>query len=78
MQRNPLTRKYEATVTFDGNGSQPGAAYLPLGDYVLTVYDNVRDTSNNRLDGDFDGVPGGNYSFRFTLAAPGVGRFPGR
>ena len=68
---NPLTNKYEATVTFDGNGLNFNEPGLEEGDYVLTVRDLITDTSRfvdpddvgtitpgNYLDGDFDGVPG--------------------
>ena len=68
---NPLTNKYEATVTFDGNGINFGTAPLKDGAYVLTVRDLITDGSallnpatgavistGNALDGDYDGIPG--------------------
>jgi large repetitive protein len=69
---NPLTNKWEALVTFDGNGVNFGTPGLEQGDFVLTVRDLITDTSRfidpdedpenvtpgNFLDGDIDGVPG--------------------
>jgi len=73
FQLNPVTRKYEATVTLNS---------LPAGDYALSVLDNVVDpyvpdwhgnpppyfglnadgthvaSGGNRLDGDWNGSPG--------------------
>jgi len=54
--RNPITRKYEATLTLDGNGTAGGSPGLPAGDYVLVVRDAIRDVAGNALDGDFDGL----------------------
>ncbi|MDI9446534.1 MAG: proprotein convertase P-domain-containing protein, partial [Planctomycetota bacterium] len=68
---NPLTNKYEAIVTFDGNGVNFGTAPLKDGVYVLTVRDLITDGSalvnpatgavistGNALDGDYNGIPG--------------------
>ncbi|NLS96608.1 MAG: hypothetical protein GXX96_31110 [Planctomycetaceae bacterium] len=69
---NPLTNKWEAVVTFDGNGINFGTPGLDQGEYVLTVRDQVTDASRfisvgsdpnstlpgNILDGDIDGVAG--------------------
>ena len=68
---NPATRKYEAVLSFDGNGLDSGNLALLPGDYVLTVRDAVNDAYiytlpndageyylGNSLDGDFDGSPG--------------------
>ncbi len=76
FQRNPLTRKYEATVQFDGNGVDAGVVPLVPGDYVLVARDAITD-GVNALDGNYDGVPGTSpqpgYEFRFTvLPAAGV------
>ena len=82
FQWNGLTRKYEATVTFDANGLDIGQLPLPTGDYVLTVRDLVTD-GQTALDGDFNGTPTTNvasgypgYQFRFTVTSapsdPGV------
>lgn len=71
--RNPLTRKYEVHVTFDGNGTAPGVAPLGDGNYSVLVHDTINDWyfvpiptlpffSGRRLDGDFDGVPGTNVA----------------
>ncbi|MFQ5495390.1 MAG: proprotein convertase P-domain-containing protein, partial [Phycisphaerae bacterium] len=68
---NPLTRKYEAVLSLDGNGLATGITALPEGNYVLTVRDTINDAYTwdpvtqanvfflgNALDGDFDGTPG--------------------
>jgi hypothetical protein len=71
--RNPLTRKYEAVVTFDANGMAPGVAPLGEGNYSVLVHDTINDWyfaplattpffSGRRLDGDLDGVPGTNVA----------------
>lgn len=60
VQRNPLTRKYEATITFDPP--------LSAGSYSLTardsMYDGISQAVNgpNALDGDFDGRAGTDVS----------------
>jgi len=70
--RNALTRKYEATLQFDGNGLDTGVVPLVPGDYVLIARDAITD-GVNALDGNFDGVPGtapqSGYEFRFTVLA---------
>ena len=74
--RNPVSRKYEATVTFDGNGFNPGSSPLTPGDYVLTARDQITD-GINALDGNYDGIPGtapagtgqDGFRFHFSVAA---------
>ncbi|MGQ9818011.1 MAG: lamin tail domain-containing protein [bacterium] len=34
----------------------------------VTVYDSIEDIAGNRLDGDNNGIPGGNYSFYFVTS----------
>lgn len=73
---NPATLKYEATVTFDGNGQTPGSNGLGAGQYSLILRDTVTDVEGNRLDGDYDGSSATNtsvsdtngYRFRFNIA----------
>ncbi|MBN2477131.1 MAG: proprotein convertase P-domain-containing protein [Pirellulales bacterium] len=75
FRRNPLTRKHEAVVSFDGNGLDPGVIPLAAADYTLTLRDTVTD-GINALDADFDGVPGTDlataglegYRFAFSVA----------
>ncbi len=70
---NPITRRYEAVVSLDGNGIGSGTPGLLDGEYVLAVKDDMTDVSvyfdpndptalvaGNRLDGDADGQPGSN------------------
>lgn len=73
---NPQTGKYEAILTFDGNGLAGGTPGLMAGSYTLIVRDLIEDTAGNQLDGDFDGVPGADsastgydgYTFDFLVA----------
>ena len=55
---NPLTNKYEACITFDGNGDSPGVQPLPEGQYQLLVRNSVRDSAGNPL-GSNGTVPNG-------------------
>lgn len=66
------SKKWIATVPVDGNGlgaDNPGGLppALPDGEYVLTVRDFIKDRFNNRLDGNYDGVAGGDFNIRFFL-----------
>jgi len=78
FQRNPLTRKYEARVVLDGNGTASGVVPLSEGSYALLVQDTINDWyfapllttpffSGNRLDGDWNGTAGTN-----TAVPPGA------
>ena len=69
---NPATRKFEARLTLDENGSAQGTMPLTEGVYELLVRDTITD-GLNRLDGNFDGVPGSGalpgYQHRFTISS---------
>ena len=54
---NPQT--FEAAVNL--------ASPLLPGNYVLTIYSVVQDIFGNNLDGNLDGVPGGNFVIDFTV-----------
>ncbi len=64
---NPATGRYEAVVTVDGNAFADGDQALGNGDYALTLSDAVQDIFGNRLDGNFDGTPGGAYTINFSI-----------
>jgi methionine-rich copper-binding protein CopC len=53
------------------------AAALPAGDYLLTLRGSgataLADLDARRLDGDGDGVAGGDFSIGFSVAAPAAG-----
>ena len=70
---NPTTGKYEVTVTFLDFGKQvsnlPGLS--EQGIYVLTISQNVQDAFGNALDGNLNGLPGGNYTLTFNYAQNG-------
>lgn len=57
---NGETNKYEAVITF--------AAPLTAGTYQLTALDTIRDLTGNALDGDVNGIAGGNYTHSFAIA----------
>ncbi len=58
---NPVS--YIGTLTFPDN--------LKAGQYSITILESVTDTVNGlALDGDFDGVPGGNYVVPFSINTP--------
>jgi hypothetical protein len=57
--RNATTGKFEATVVFSST--------LTDGSYVLTLKDTVLDAFGNKLDGDYSGTPGVNYTLSFSI-----------
>ena len=61
------TNKYEAIVTFDGDPNVPGNQPLPPGRYTLAIRDTVEDLFGNRLDGNYDGTPGGDFNREFVV-----------
>ncbi len=64
--------KYEALLQLDGDPEEPGIQPLERGNYTLVALDRIEDNFENRLDGDFDGTRGGNFSLDFTVGQPGV------
>jgi len=71
FERNPYTRKWEATIQLDGNGLGEGDIPLPPGEYVLVVRDFIEDINGNQLDGDFDGIPGTDAASPLATGHPG-------
>ncbi|HYW80343.1 MAG TPA: hypothetical protein VE890_12235, partial [Thermoguttaceae bacterium] len=65
--QDSASQKYEAVITFDGNPSEPGLQPLEPGTYELTIRDTIEDLFGNRLDGDFDGSPQGNFRRNFVV-----------
>jgi hypothetical protein len=59
---NSLTHQYQATLTF--------TPVLADGDYVLTARQSLADLAGNALDGDLDGIPGGNFLRAFSVRPP--------
>ena len=55
--------KTVATLTFSGSDIISGS--LPDGNYRLTILDTITDSAGNQLDGDGDGVAGGNATDEF-------------
>ena len=64
--------KYEAVLTFDADPLEPGNQPLGRGVYVLTARDRIEDIWGNRLDGNRDGIPGGDYNLNFSVLVGGV------
>ena len=72
FELDPVSHKYVATLTLDGNGLNNGTPGLSPGDYTLYIRDAINDVSiyydptededelvnGNALDGNYDGVPG--------------------
>jgi len=66
---NSRTGKYEAVITF----SQP----LTSGNYSLVIRDSATDLEGNKLDGDYNGLAGGNFSRTFQVMVPTTEVDPG-
>ena len=64
---NTLSGKYEIKVTFDADPTTTAIDSLGQGEYVLTMKDRVEDLFGNRLDGNLDGTPGGNFNLNFSV-----------
>jgi hypothetical protein len=72
---DPTTRKYQAKLTIDANGSDAGTPTLSAGNYQILVGEAITDPLGNALDGDQDGNPGSNpgsssqpgFTFDFTV-----------
>ncbi|HEV8290898.1 MAG TPA: hypothetical protein VGP94_03210, partial [Tepidisphaeraceae bacterium] len=54
------TNRYEATLNFTTSYTS--------GNFLLKIKDNVRDIAGNRLDGNFNGAPLGNFVLPFSVA----------
>ena len=59
--------KYEAVVKFDADATVSGQQPLDNGSYTLTLSERVEDKFGNALDGDYDGVPAGDFQFDFIV-----------
>jgi hypothetical protein len=64
--------KYQAVVKFDGDPTTPALDPLGAGQYVLTVHDTVQDVFKNPLDGNYDGIPRGDFHRTFTIQIGGA------
>ncbi|MFW5692658.1 MAG: hypothetical protein ACOCWL_00435, partial [Thermoguttaceae bacterium] len=64
---NAATNKYEAVVSLDGDPNLAGAQPLGPGQYQLNLQDRVEDLFGNRLDGNYDGIPGGRFQRTFVI-----------
>lgn len=72
IETNP-SEKYQAVVTFDGDSNKAGLQTLGAGQYVLTIREAVRDLFGNPLDGNYDGVAGGNFNRTFSVLVAAAG-----
>ncbi len=61
---NPESSQFEAVLFLD--------APLTRGNYQLTARDEIQDVAGNELDGDANGIPGGDYTLSFSIAPPPV------
>ncbi len=64
------TNKYEAVLVVDGDPSQPGLQPLGPGIYELVISDRIEDLFGNRLDGDLNGIAGGQFVRGFIIGDP--------
>ncbi|MDR1958716.1 MAG: trypsin-like serine protease [Planctomycetaceae bacterium] len=60
------TNKWEAVITFDSS-SLPGEQPLQSGTYQLTIKDIATDLEKNKLDGNYDGQAGANFTRTFYI-----------
>jgi len=65
LSLNSRSGKYEAVITF--------TAPLTSGNYLLTIRDTVTNVAGNNLDGNYDGMEGGNFIRSFMVVVPAVG-----
>ena len=68
---NQADDKFEAVVTFDADQGTAGNQPLGIGNYTLTIKDSVYDQFSNKLDGDYNGVPGVNFVRPFSVYGNG-------
>jgi len=59
---------YNPKVANSGLGGTSEGSYKLRLNYVAAVTNSIKDISGTALDGDADGVPGGNYNFWFRTA----------
>ncbi|MDR1384947.1 MAG: S1 family peptidase [Planctomycetaceae bacterium] len=64
------TGKWEAVITFDMDTQELGNQPLTSGRYKLTIRENATDNDLNKLDGDYSGLAGGNFTREFIVVAP--------
>ena len=63
----PASDTWEARVVLDGDARLGGIQALQRGNYTVGISDLVQDIARNRLDGDRDGVPGGQFTVEFSV-----------
>ncbi len=68
---NSSTKKFEITITFATTSTATGVTGLGAGNYTLRLKANVVDLAGNKLDGNFDGTSGGEYTFSFSVLTDG-------
>jgi hypothetical protein len=60
-------------VTFDADSVAAGNQGLDIGTYRLAILPNVEDLAGNALDGNYDGVAGGEFNRTFSIVTEGGG-----
>ena len=63
----PASDTWEARIVLDGDARKIGTQPLQRGNYTLGISDLIHDVSRNRLDGDADGVSGGQFTMQFSV-----------
>ncbi|MDW8080178.1 MAG: hypothetical protein RMJ16_14960, partial [Thermoguttaceae bacterium] len=64
------TNKYEAVLVVDGDPSASGVQPLGPGVYELAISDRIEDIFANKLDGDYNGLAGGQFMRGFVIGDP--------
>ncbi len=70
------TGKWEAVITFDSDLAENGNQPLKSGKYTLVIKDAASDVDGNKLDGDYNGAAGGNFSRTFRVIVPTLATDP--
>ncbi|MCL2625024.1 MAG: trypsin-like serine protease, partial [Planctomycetaceae bacterium] len=69
--------KWEAVIRFDSDITESGNQPLISGSYTLVLRDTVTDLAGNRLDGNYSGTPGVNFTRNFQVVVPSLTTDPG-
>ena len=64
------------TASSSGTTTTLGFAALAAGEYRLTAFDTITDMGGNKIDGNLDGQPGGNWFRDFVVVPLNTATFP--
>ena len=63
-------------ASYSGTTTTLSFPALAAGEYRLTVFDTITDTGGNKIDGNLDGQPGGNWVRDFVVVPLNTATFP--